>query len=109
MNPGMKPETAGRIGLARRAGKLAVGEEGCLKALRSRKAFLLILSRDASANTKKRFRDKCAFYQVPLIECGSRHELGAAVGRSAAVAMAVTDAGMARGILQSAGEYGGAH
>ena len=105
----MNPDAAGRLGLARRAGKLAIGEEGCLKALRSRKAALVILAADASANTKKRFRDKCAYYQVPLIERGSRHELGLAVGRGTAVAMAVTDAGLANGILRSISEYGGAN
>lgn len=81
---------------------MAVGEEGCLKALKSRKAHLVLLAADASANTKKRFRDKCAHYQVPLIEHGTRHELGAAVGRGMAVVMAVTDAGLAGGLLRTA-------
>lgn len=105
----MKAVVLGRLGLARRAGKLAIGEEGCLKALRSRKAFLLILATDASANTKKRFRDKCAFYQVNLVEFGTRHELGAAVGRGAAVVLAVTDPGFADGFSRSISENGGAN
>lgn len=102
------PDALGRIGLARRAGKLAAGEENCLKALRTRKASLVILAADASDNTKKRFRDKCAHYKVPLIETGTRHELGAAVGRGMAAILAVTDPHLADGLLRTISNNGGA-
>lgn len=104
----MNPDAFGRIGLARRAGKLAVGEEKCLKALRTRKASLVILAADASDNTKKRFRDKCAFHKAALLEAGTRHELGAAVGRGMAVVMAVTDPRLADGIQRTISKNGGA-
>lgn len=104
----LKVEAANRLGLARRAGLVVIGEENCLKAIRSRKAFLLVLAEDASANTKKRFRDKCSFYRTPLVEAGNRHELGAAVGRETAVALAVTDQRLADGIQRTISENGGA-
>lgn len=104
----MNPDALGRLGLARRAGKLAIGEENCLKALKTRKASLVIVAADASDNTKKRFRDKCAHHQARLIETGTRHELGAAVGRGMAVILAVTDPHLADGFLRTVSKNGGA-
>jgi ribosomal protein L7Ae-like RNA K-turn-binding protein len=84
------------LGLAMRAGKLSTGEEGVLKAIRSGRARLVVLSADASANTQKKFRDKCRFYQVELAECCTRHELGAAIGKPERVVVAVLDSGLAQ-------------
>ena len=39
------------LGLCKRAGKLAAGEVAAEQAVRGKKAFLLILSEDASKNT----------------------------------------------------------
>ena len=54
------------IGLAMRARKVVSGEE-LLEAIRKRRVSLVIVSEDASENTKKRYSDKCSFYGVDLI------------------------------------------
>ncbi|WP_179193713.1 ribosomal L7Ae/L30e/S12e/Gadd45 family protein, partial [Bacillus sp. S1-R5C1-FB] len=46
------------LGLAHRARKIISGEELVLKAVRSGKAKLVLLSEDASVNTTKRITDK---------------------------------------------------
>ena len=54
------------LGLAQRAGKVASGEFSTEKAVKSKKAFLVVVASDASDNTKKMFSDMCTFYKVPI-------------------------------------------
>ena len=91
----MNPKFWGMLGLARRAGKLAMGEEKASDAVRSGKAALILLALDASANTEKKFSDMGRFRSVPVLRPGGRFQMGAAVGRAAAVTLAVTDPGFA--------------
>ncbi|GIP36855.1 50S ribosomal protein L7ae [Paenibacillus sp. J31TS4] len=84
------------LGLALRAGKLVTGDDTVLDAIRSGKAKLAIMATDASDNTTKKFRDKCTSYHVPLMQYGTREELGASVGKAERVIMAVTDDGFAK-------------
>ena len=58
----MKPDkTASYIGLAMKAGKIASGEFAVEKAVKEGKAYMVILSADASNNTKKKFKDMCSY------------------------------------------------
>jgi len=95
------------LGLSMRAGKLATGDEGVMKSLRSGKAKLVILAEDASANTRKKYRDKCSYYGVPLLEAGTRSELGASIGKAERVVLSVCDAGFARMMTQLCKTSGG--
>ena len=68
------------LGLCKRAGKLAAGEVAAEQAVRGKQAYFLILSEDASKNTKKKFRNSAAYYELPLAEIGTKEELGRAIG-----------------------------
>lgn len=94
----MNPKIQSWLGLARRAGKLEVGDESCLKLIRAGKAQLVILANDASAGTCKKYNDKCSHYHTPLIQYGSRFEIGQAIGRAEQVVVAIMDQGFAKGI-----------
>ena len=83
------------LGLATRAGKVVCGEGAALDSIRNKKACLIILSEDASENTRKRFCNSCSFYSVPYITGSDRHSLGKVVGRDFAVVIAVNDKGFA--------------
>ncbi|MEF2965169.1 YlxQ family RNA-binding protein [Paenibacillus sp. M1] len=83
------------LGLATRAGKLLSGDELVLKSIRSSEAKLVIVAGDASANTRKKFTDKCTTYEVPLIIGFDRERLGSSVGRPERVVLALTDQGFA--------------
>ena len=85
----------GMLGIAMRAGKLGSGETKAAEAVRSGKAALLILATDTAHNTEKRFLNMTQFYQVPILRPADRLELGAAIGKKAAVVLAVTDTGFA--------------
>ena len=54
------------LGLATKAGKVASGEFCTEKEVKSGRAALVIVAGDASENTKKRFRNMCSFYKVPI-------------------------------------------
>lgn len=89
------------LGLAQRAGKLASGEAKALQAIQQRKAYLVIIANDASDNTRKKFTDKCHYYQVPFLQEFDRTTLGRSTGHDARVVIAVVDRGFADAMLQS--------
>jgi ribosomal protein L7Ae-like RNA K-turn-binding protein len=90
------PKWFSTLGLAMRAGKVASGEEIVLQEIRSGRAKLVILANDASANTTKKFTDKCRTYQVPLLRLGEKEELGRAIGKGQRAVIALLDEGFAR-------------
>ena len=89
------------LGLSMRAGKLKSGEFAVLEAIRGHKAELVIVSEDASDNTKKQFNDKCKFYDVPIIFFGSKEELGHAIGKDVRTSLAVLDKGFAKSLREN--------
>lgn len=84
------------LGLCKRAGKLAAGEVAAEQAVRKKQAQLLILAEDASKNTKKKFTNSAAYYEVPLVEAGTKQELGRAIGGDVRSIIAVTEDGFAK-------------
>jgi len=87
------------LGMAMRAGKLITGDEIVLKAIRNGKAKLVIIAEDASDNTKKKFHDKCNYYEVKLFEAYDRESLGRAIGKADRVILAITDMQFAKMIV----------
>ncbi|MBP1904145.1 ribosomal protein L7Ae-like RNA K-turn-binding protein [Paenibacillus turicensis] len=83
------------LGLAMRAGKVVTGDESVMKAIRSNGAKLVIVAGDASANTLKKYRDKCGTYKIPLIIGFDRQRLGASVGKPERIILALMDQGFA--------------
>lgn len=86
------------LGLAMRARKLVTGEELVINEVRNKKCKLVILANDAGPNTMKTVTNKCNSYHVPLIQYGSRYELGYAIGKAERVTIGVLDAGFAKSI-----------
>ncbi len=91
----MNNKALSQLGLAMRAGKVVSGDEIVLKAIRSSEAKLVIVAGDASLNTRKKFRDKCGTYRVPLLIGFDRESLGSSVGKPERVVLALTDQGFA--------------
>lgn len=94
------------ISIAKKAGKIAAGEFQTENAVRSGKAGLVIISEEASDNTKKKFRNMCTFYKVPVFYYGSKEQLGAAIGCEFRASLAVTDAGLSDSIMKKLGKAG---
>jgi len=96
----VKNKTYSMLGLAMRAGKLASGEFSTEKAIKEGSAYVVIVAQDASANTKKNFRDACTFYHVPYYEYGRKEELGHAIGKEYRASLAVTGENFANSIIK---------
>ncbi len=88
------------LGLAMRGRNLVSGEFQTLEAVKSGSAMLVIIAEDASANTKKLFKNKCKFYEVPVHEFGSKDELGRAIGKDMRSSLGVCDAGLAEAVIR---------
>lgn len=91
----MKANYLNIIGLAYRARKCTTGEETIVKEIQSKKAKLILIANDIGVQTKKKLTDKCAFYDVPVIEVDDRTTLGQAIGKHERVAIAILDEGFA--------------
>lgn len=95
----MKPnKVLSLLGLAMRGHNLVAGEFQTENAVKDGSAMLVIVAEDASENTKKLFRDKGSFYNVPVLSYGTKEMLGRAIGREQRSSLAVTDAGLAQAI-----------
>ena len=91
----------GLIGLARKAGKVEVGDEPVSIAARTHKARLILLSSDAAGNTLRHGEGlgemgNCPVLTVPL----TKAELGGAVGRGSCAILALTDVGFAAAVTK---------
>lgn len=88
------------LGLAMRSGNLVSGEFAVCEAVRKNNASLVIISRDASNNTKKMYRNLCNHYQVPLYVGCDKEQLGHAIGKEFRVSVAVTEQGFADAVCK---------
>ena len=84
------------LGLARKAGRLEIGEEPVGAAARAGKARLILAAADAADNTLRRAYHFTQEGNAPLMEVPwTKGELGLAAGRSSCALLAFTDAGLA--------------
>lgn len=101
-NTGLKPNVERKIfsyiGLAMKSGNLVSGEFSTEKAIQSNKTFLVLIAEDASNNTKKKFTNKCNYYDVPLYFFGTKKDLGKAIGKEMRSTIGLIDCGLADGI-----------
>ncbi|MCM1039459.1 MAG: ribosomal L7Ae/L30e/S12e/Gadd45 family protein [Ruminococcus sp.] len=86
------------LGLATRSRNVVSGGFATESAVKSGKAYLVIVSEDASDNTKKKFKNMCEFYEVPFYVFAKKEPLGHSMGKEDRTSLAVTDAGFADSI-----------
>lgn len=86
------------LGIAAKSGNVVSGEFSAEKAVKGGKAYLVIVAKDASGNTKKMFRNMTDFYGVPMYEYGDKETLGHFIGKEFRASLAVTDEGLAHSI-----------
>ena len=89
------------LGLAKKAGRLEVGEEPVGSAARAHDARLILLASDAADNTVRRAKHfaeagACLCAGIPA----SKEELGSAVGRTSCAMLALTDIGFAEAVAK---------
>lgn len=94
----------GLLGIAKKSGNLVSGELATKQAVQQGEACLVIVTKDASGNTKKLFGNKCEFYEVPLITAFEKITLGNAIGCEERSSAAVIDKGIAEAIIKKSDE-----
>lgn len=95
------------LGLATKAGKIQSGEFSTEKSVKSGKASLVLVSEEASENTKKMFMNMCTYYKVPYYEFGGKEELGHAMGKEMRASLAIQDDGFSKAIEKLLNRNGG--
>jgi len=95
------------IGLATKAGKTVSGEFSTEKAVKAGKARMVIVSEEASENTRKLFTNMCTYYKVPVYIFGKKGELGSAMGKEMRASLAILDAGLAGAVVKQMNINGG--
>jgi ribosomal protein L7Ae-like RNA K-turn-binding protein len=88
------------IGLATKAGKLASGDETCERAIKAGKVNLIIVSEDASDNTKKKFSDACRYRGVEIRFFGEKVLLGRYTGKELRSVIAILENGFAKRLIE---------
>ena len=94
----MQDKVLSMIGLSTKAGKTVSGEFMTERETKSGRAALVIVAGDSSDNTKKKFRDMCEFYKVPIYFYEDKDTLGHAMGKEFRASLAILDEGFAKGI-----------
>ena len=102
-----KKKVLNMIGLATKAGKTVSGEFSTEKAVKTGKAWLVIVSEEASDNTRKMFTNMCTHYKVPIYLFGTKEELGHAMGQEFRASLSVEDAGFAKTLASRMNVNGG--
>ena len=94
----------GLLGLARKAGKLALGEEDAAAAALGHKTKLLLVASDAAAGTAQRASRAAEAGNAQCFSVAlTKAELGGAVGRASCAVLAFTDTGLAAAAISIIG------
>ena len=92
--------TLNLLGLARRGGNLALGEEPVSDVCQQHKARVVFLARDAGDTICRRAARMAESGNAPLVTLPwSKEEVGSALGRSTCALLALTDQGLASTVL----------
>lgn len=89
------------IGLAQRSGNASTGTMAAKTSLLRRRARILLMSEDISANTRESLVSTCIKQKVPWLILGNKYELGASVGKAYRVAVTVNDEGITKAIMSA--------
>ena len=86
------------LGIAAKSGNVVSGEFSTEKAIKTGRAFLVIVSEEASENTNKMFSNMTEFYEVPMYVFGTKEELGRCIGKEFRASLAIIDENLANAV-----------
>ena len=88
------------LSVAAKSGNIKSGEFMTEKSIKSGVGELVIVSGDASENTKKKFADMCRHHGVAYYTYGTREELGRCIGKELRASLSVNDSGLAKELIK---------
>lgn len=101
----MRSRVLSMIGIAAKSGNVVSGEFSTEKAVKTMKAYLVIVSEEASANTTKMFTNMTDYYEVPMYCFGTKDELGSCIGKEFRASLAIVDENLANAIIKKLDAY----
>lgn len=96
----MIKKTLSLLSICQKAGRLSSGEFACEKSLQKGLSYLIIIAEDAADNTKKKFTNKCYFYNVPVAIFQPKDELSRTIGKVNRSVLSINDFGFANKIKE---------
>jgi ribosomal protein L7Ae-like RNA K-turn-binding protein len=97
------------MGLAAKAGKLLSGDETCERALKTGKVYLVVVSEDASDNTRKKFKDMCSYRNINYRIFGEKELIGRFTGKGERSVIAIKDINFAGHLVKMIDDRGIEH
>lgn len=88
----------GLIGLAMKAGKVCFGSDSVEENILKKKVKLLIISKESSERTKKKFVETCNQNNIPVIIDGEIETLSKTIGKNNKAIIGIKDANFASSI-----------
>ncbi|ONI46426.1 hypothetical protein AN641_00135 [Candidatus Epulonipiscioides gigas] len=88
------------LSLSQKGRNLVSGEFSVKQAVLDNQVFLVIVSTEASNNTKKLFNDKCNYRHIPIKIWGRNELLGKCLGKEYRVVIGITNEKLAIKILE---------
>ncbi|MBR1444423.1 MAG: ribosomal L7Ae/L30e/S12e/Gadd45 family protein [Firmicutes bacterium] len=98
----MERKLLSMLSLSQRAGKLLTGSDTVEEAIKKGNAFFVIIAENASENTKKKFKNKCEYYNVSYAINGKTEEISKAIGKVNRTVVAICDENFANRISELA-------
>ncbi|MGL4731644.1 MAG: ribosomal L7Ae/L30e/S12e/Gadd45 family protein [Clostridium sp.] len=88
------------LGLTKKSGNLLEGYNKCEEAIKREKVYLLILSKECSENTIKKFKKFANEKSIEIIDNVSKDELGISLGRKEINVLCVKDNNMSQKLIE---------
>ncbi len=88
------------MGISKKAGFLVEGYNKCEEFIKRRKLFLIILSKEASENTRKKFNNYSQKYRVPVISDLPKEDMGKPLGLEEINIVGISDQKMAKQLIK---------
>jgi ribosomal protein L7Ae-like RNA K-turn-binding protein len=92
------------LGLIQKSGNLVSGSDVVEMEIKKKKCKLLIISMDASDNTREKFEKLARLYNVNYVTFGNKEEIGISIGKSSRSILSIKDENFAKGFLNKIGK-----
>lgn len=87
------------LGIIKKSGNLVSGYNNCETEIRKSCCKLVIIAKDASLNTQKKFMNMCDWKSTPYIVKGSKEKIGDSIGKLPVSVLGIKDEGMSKAVL----------
>ncbi|WP_426349338.1 ribosomal L7Ae/L30e/S12e/Gadd45 family protein [Alloiococcus sp. CFN-8] len=92
------------LSLTKKSGHLIEGYNNSLGVMNKKKIHLVIVSKELSSNSEKKFTNYCEAKNIIKIKAYSKEELGKALGRQEVKIVCITDENLAKKLISLAKE-----